>query len=112
MVNIREPGLRNQRVAVERNTRPPAGDGQLGNSWGLYCKRWGSVSQVSGSESFKGHQLQADVTHIVFLPSDAETRLITVKDRLTVKGKTLNILSVYDVELSGIEVAVQCKETV
>lgn len=67
---------------------------------------------MAGGERFKGHQLQADVTHVLFLPSDTATRGITVKDRVKVKGKTLAILVAYDVELAGVEVMLQCKEIV
>lgn len=110
MVNARDPGERNKRISIERNTRSSAGSGQATNSWNEVFKRWAKVQAVNGGESFKGHILLPEVNYVVYLPSDTDTRQITTKDRVKYSGRTLSILSAYDVEEAGVEVMLQCKE--
>lgn len=110
MVNAKDPGQRNIRISIEANTPTTDGSGQVQKSWAELFKRWGKVVPVNGEESFKGHQLQAGVTHLVYLPSDSGTRAITPENRIVLRGKTIEIMAAYDVDFERVEVVLQCKE--
>ena len=110
VITARDPGQRNKRVSIQRNTRAADTAGQLSNSWGEVAKRWAEITPVKGGESFKQHKMIAETDHVVFLTNDSITRAITEKDRIVWNGKTLSILSVYDVDLAGVEIMLQCKE--
>lgn len=110
MVSVRDPGTRNKRITIERNTRSPDGSGQLTNTWATHLTRWAEVTPVNGGEKFKQHQLLPEVNYVLFLVSDTSTRGITTKDRVKYKGRILEILSAYDVDEANFEVMLQCKE--
>lgn len=87
-----------QSITVQQNT-PTADDaGQPIASWSTYCTRRAKVVPISGRERRVAEQTAADVTHLVTVRSDATTRAITPKMRISWDSKTLHIVRAYDLD--------------
>lgn len=86
-------------------TRPPdpvsaARDsfGQLTGDYSTVATVWGSYEPLSGREYWQAQQVQADVTGRVWLRWSSLTAGMDPTWRLTVLGKTLEVLAVTDEE--------------
>lgn len=103
-------GKKRHRVTVQQHSSTVASNGQKTRVWSVYCRRWASVKAVSGGETWRNRQLQADSTHVLDLHSDSETREITTQMRVLVGRKMLNIVRAYDQEGDNAEVWLEAKE--
>lgn len=103
-------GKRRKRIVIEQSTLVADAAGQLVPTWSTYCERWGEALAVTGGETFRARQLEADVTWLIRLRSDSETRGITPQMRLRFDGNTVNIGRVYDAEGRRREIEIQGKE--
>ena len=104
-------GKRRTLVTIEQSTEADDASGQPLPTWSTFIQRWGDFEATGGSERFRGRQVSAQVTHVVELLSDSQTRAITPGMRLAVGTKTVNITVARElngekklVELQGIEV--------
>lgn len=108
--NPRDPGEYNVKLTIEAATPSNANSGQQTKTWATAFQRWGKVEPNNGGEKFQQHQIQGNVTHIVSMNSDSDTRGITNQHRLTFSGRTLGILAAYDAETDFREVILHCEE--
>lgn len=106
----RNPGEYNCKVAVNRLAKSDANSGQQVKTFAVAFNRWAKITPNNGGEKFQQHQIQGNVTHLVQMNSDANTRTITNRDTLTYGTKTLNILAAYDDESDSREVVLHCEE--
>ena len=105
-------GRFNIRATVERATVTRDTDGGVIETWATLLKRWMSLTDHRGREFFLAAQVQADLAEIVVAPFDAELAAVTPKDRIAFNGRTLNIVSVENRNLSNREIVFRCKEPV
>lgn len=77
--------------------------------WTDLGEYWAEVVTLSGREAVNAQQVQAGATHRVRM---RRVREILPDQRFLFRGKTLNILSVDDVEFRGREYRILCQEAV
>ena len=101
-------GEYDRRVTIYYNlaARTANADGQRPESETEYCKRWCSVIPRSAVERFMSRQMKDDVTHVVRMRRDSETKLITSAYWFDLSdGTRMNIVSgPFDVDGRQIEI--------
>lgn len=105
-----QAGRLRKRIVIEQITGEEPNDlGQPVPVWGTLATRWASVDPVatSGREYLQAAALQSDVTHRVELRYLAA---VTPKCRITWGSRTLEIMSVADVEERGRMTVLMCRE--
>jgi SPP1 family predicted phage head-tail adaptor len=95
------------RVTIEEPTETRDSIGQVGITWATLCTRWANVMPLDDTESLKVRAIRETATHIVRLRYIPD---LTLKHRITWRGKTLNIVSVLDKEAQQVETVVKCLE--
>lgn len=107
-------GKRNRRVFFERNTGTTAADGSYSESWATFCVRWVQMSEHTGRELFVADQVRADVSIKVATDWDSQTKTITPKDRIRIKGtaRVLNITAAVNVGEMNRTMEFACREPV
>ena len=104
-------GEYNTRVTVQRRDESAVSDmNEPVASWKTHCVTWASVNGASGREFSAGDQTTADVGYQVRMRASERTRAITPKMRLAFQGRTLEIVSVVDLENRHIEMMLLCRE--
>ncbi len=110
-------GSYDRRVTVWQNEPTYNTDRQPVENGVEFISRWVNVRPVAGpergGERFQAQQTQADVTHLVRMHSDSQTRTITPKMWLTLhNGTRLDITRITDVGFRQIELELECNERI
>lgn len=106
-------GERNNRVTVELNTPTVNDDGQKVAVWGTAFRTWAKIVPRGGRERWVFEQLRAEVSHIVRLLANDQTRGIKpATHRFNNGGQILNIESVIDVDTRRVELEFRCTEVI
>ena len=106
-------GEYDKRVTVWKNdpTRSANTDGQRPESATQHCQRWASVMPARAVERLVSQQIKADVTHVVRMRRDSETKDITAAFWLTLSdGTRLDIRGIFDVDSRKVELLLECNE--
>ena len=104
-------GNKRQRVTIERNDESATGSfGDRTPAWVTVATRWASVVPLRGREYLAAHQVQAEVTHRIFLRHDSVTSAVTPKHRLKIGARVFDVLSAVDIEERGREVEIMAVE--
>ncbi len=112
MVAVRA-GTYDQRLSVCKNEPTTNPDGQKVANETVWIQRWASVKPISGRERLLAQQTQADVTYLVRMRYDTQTRTITPKMHLKLRdGTVLNISRVFDVDMMRTEIECECTQRV
>lgn len=100
----------NRRIAIEREgAKTPDGQGGYVAPWDKVCDAWAAFESPNGRESLFANQLQASVTHTVFIRYRPG---ITAAMRVNYGGKFLNIRAVLDDKERHEELKLLCEEGV
>lgn len=102
-------GQLDKRVTIQETVRVPDGGGGYTETWKDVATVWASLQPLSGREVIQSGQLQAQVPHRVrirYRPG------ITAANRLTFKGRTLEIISVANIDERNVELELLCQEVV
>ena len=83
------------------------GSGGVVREWSTVANRWASIAPLSGREAFYVNQVVPEVTHEVHLRYYPE---LTAQHRFLYNGRTLNIVSVQNVDERRREIMALCKE--
>jgi SPP1 family predicted phage head-tail adaptor len=78
-----------------------------GGGWVSMDTIWAGVTPVNGTEKFVSQAVQAEATHMVKVRYRPD---ITTKDRLLYRNRTLELLSVLDVDGRRRELEIVAKE--
>lgn len=106
-------GSRRFKVQIQRPSQADDAGGQVQQSFVQYCKpRWAEVVATGGTERFRGRQIQAQMTHVITVISDSETRGITPGMQVIWRGRTINLEVVMPMEGKIREIQLQGKEYV
>lgn len=81
----------------------------------FYCRRWAKIAPRGGREFFRRDEIEARVTHLVYLPYDTDTVQITPEMWLELDGpagttRRLNIIHAINVGEMNREIELQCEE--
>jgi SPP1 family predicted phage head-tail adaptor len=100
-------GTMRDRVTLQRWT--PDNDPTWGpaQGWTNIVDLWASVTPASGTEKPDGQGVQTTITHHVSMRYRSD---VTSKDRLIYRGRTLDIVSVIDVDGLRAELAIEARE--
>jgi SPP1 family predicted phage head-tail adaptor len=82
-----------QRVTIQRETQARDAHGGVTRTWSDVGTRWASVQNGTGREFVRAKSVSPEMTHLVKM---RYYNGLTTKDRLTFKGRTLNIESIAD----------------
>ena len=102
-----------KRVTVWRNSssRSANTDGQRPESGEEFCRRWANVIPMRSRERFLAKQTKQDVTHVVVMRWDSQTKNITSAYWLTLPdGTRLDIKSIFDVDGKNYELELECNQ--
>lgn len=112
-------GAFNERVTIQKPrtdaTADAAGHVDLTDetNWEQHCVRHARFLSHAGREFFNAKQTQADLSEIVEVFYDGDTRTITPKMRLKMREtRYLNIAAAYNVEERNKTVRIHCTEAV
>jgi SPP1 family predicted phage head-tail adaptor len=82
--------------------------------WVRVCRRYAAVRKLDGREFLRLGQVRAEVTHIVELRYDSETKTISPVYRLrlgeTASARKLDVVVVDDQHERRVEIQLQCSE--
>lgn len=114
-----QPGNYRSRVTVEQpkeaeSDRDNYGEIDLNDdaNWTVFASRFAQVLDKGSREVFRARQIMADISHIVRMHSDPQTRKINPKMRLLLDGRKLNIRSARDRNEQHVEIELECQEKV
>jgi len=96
---LREP------LTIQRKFAVSDGIGGQTISWITLGSTRGDVRPVSGREALQAMQLQASVTHRIYIRYRSD---ITAADRLTMRGQPLQIRSVVNIEMRNRWLELSC----
>lgn len=108
-----QAGQYDKRVTIWKNEPTYNADGQLVENAVEFISRWVNIRPVGGQEQFQAQQTQADVTHLMRMHSDTQTRTITPQMWITTHdGRRLDIQRVFDVGERRIELELECNQRI
>jgi len=91
------PGKYRHRATLEQRTTSLDSYGEDSRSWTQLAKVWATLEAVTASERFESQQVQADVTHrITFRFAEAYLSGMGPEDRITIEGRTFEVISLVD----------------
>lgn len=102
-------GKKRHRVSFEERTKDLDARGQSTNAWAVTEYAWAEVVTLTGTELEIARKLHANATHKVTLRYFAGR---STKQRINLGDRTLNILSIDNVDQRGIEHVLICGEAV
>ncbi len=88
---------RNQLIAVQRlkSSVIPDTSGHVDESnpanWETFTKQWANVMPRGSREFFRKEEVSAEVTHQVEMLFNSESKQISQKMRIMLRGRTLNV---------------------
>jgi len=91
-------GERRFKILIQQPVEADDGSGQPVISWSTYCTRWASVVALSGTERYRGRQIQPQMTHLIEVIADSVTRAITPGMQVLWRGRTINLQVVQPME--------------
>lgn len=106
----------NRRVTVEKLKNNPITDehGEVdqtnSDSWEIHATRWAEIQTKGGREFWKVDKVNAEVSHLIRVPFDRLTVRIDSQMRMRIGNRTINIVSVVDVDERHEVIEMQCKE--
>ncbi len=110
-------GKYNQRVVIEKlKDNPPIDDahGEVDltdeRNWETHSRPWASINTKGGNEFWRVDKVEANVSHMLRLQYDRETRDINQQMRIKFRGRTLNIAAAYDIDEMHREIEIQATE--
>lgn len=92
-------GTLRHRVTFRRPDGPAttrAASGQLVPDWVDVATVWGSVQPLAGRELFQARQVQANVTHRVYVRFRDDVKANATRWRLVHRGRTFEIVAAID----------------
>ncbi len=109
-----QAGQLRERIAIQSYTAVADGMGGETQSWATVATVWGRVRMANGQEQYTaaGEQIQGTISHKVNLRAKAGGVSLTIRHRFGWKGRTLQIVSIGDVEGRNREQVVMCREVV
>lgn len=107
-----QAGQLRERIAIQSYTAASDGMGGETQSWSTVATVWGRVRMVNGQEQFTAanERIQGTVSHKVNLREKAGGVTLTIRHRLLWLGRTLEIVSIGDMEGRHREQVVMCRE--
>lgn len=103
-----EAGKLRHRVGVEALTTATLDDGSVTRTWAVADTVWASVRPLRGTELFEADQMKATGDHKVRLRHYAGLR--PQQHRFSFDGRTLNIVSISNLDERGITDECLCRE--
>lgn len=100
-------GMLSYKVAVERLTLTPDGIGGSVSTWATLYQPWAYITPVGTWEKLQGMQLESPITHTIYIRYNDD---ITVRDRISFRGRLFNIRSVVDMEEKKIFLELKAEE--
>ena len=100
-------GEMNRRVMLQYRTEIDDGYGGKTFEWFDHAAVWAKVEPLSGSEYFKAHQTQVEVTHRVTMRYRAD---VDEKMRIVYGEKILEIESILDVDSAHQRMEIMARE--
>lgn len=100
----------NTRITIEKpdaaQTRDASGHVDLSSSDGylVHCQRWARMMPRASREFYAAQQAHADVTHVLRLHHDPQTKRITADMRISLDGQTDAAGHTRKLELLGLPV--------
>lgn len=102
--------LRHRLVIQQDSGTTQDASGQTTSNWTELLTVWASVQPVNGLERWRANQMQAETTHLITI---RYLEAVTTKMRGLFQGtRTLEFLSVLNVDERNIEIQIQAKERV
>lgn len=111
-------GARNVRIEIQEldPDATPDDSGRVdetnNDNWREYFSCWAKVMHRGGREFLEARQVNADLTELLQVLASTKTKAIEPTMRIRMKGRTLGILSSYNVGEMNETVEIQCKEAV
>jgi len=102
-------GALKHKITIERNAERRGESGEIIRGWTTFAQRWAAVEPLVGREIEYAHQIHADAgirIRMRYLEG------MTPSDRIVMGTRIFNVLSVQNVDESGVETEVLCKEVV
>lgn len=100
-------------IRVERLAGTADAHGHIDNTadanWATHGNSYARVQSKGGREFWKVQQVNADVSHVWWVPYSSEMASATPDMRLINEGKTYEILSVIDIDLAHQQVEIQTR---
>jgi SPP1 family predicted phage head-tail adaptor len=106
------PGGALRHIVTVQEPQRTAEHGDITTAWNDVADLRAQVLTVAGSETFRGRQLQADLTHLLTLRSTPVTRAITAQMRILWANRRLEIIRAADPDNARKLVELQCREIV
>jgi head-tail adaptor len=104
---MRRGRLRNT-AAIEQTTQTQDAIGGTTNSWSAFCAQWPcELVGVSGGEVFRGRQVHANATYVAV---GGYVSGVTTKHRVTLSGRTFEILRSLNADNKGRELRLELME--
>ncbi len=100
-------GRRNQLVTIQHATEVSDGQGGTTQTWATLGREWALVEPISGSEGEIAEQMAAVLTTGVTIPFRTD---VSVKDRIVLGARTLEIENVQDPTAFREELRLLCAE--
>ena len=106
----------NRRVTIQKIKNNPIEDshGEVDQTdelnWETHAARWAEIQTKGGREFWKVDKVEADVSHLIRIPYDRLTMNIDSQMRIRLGDRTINIVSVIDVDERHEVIEMQCKE--
>jgi head-tail adaptor len=95
-------------AAIEQNTATQDAIGGEVKSWSAYCATWPcELVGVSGGEIFRGRQVHASAEYVAL---GHHVEGVTPRMRMTLLGRTFDILRALNVDTRGRELRLELKE--
>ena len=103
-----EAGKLRHRLTIQQDSGTTQdASGQTTSNWTELLTVWADIQPVSGLERWRAQQMQAETTHLI---SIRYLEAVDTKMRGLFKGRTLEFLSVLNVDERNIEMQIQAKE--
>lgn len=100
------------RVVVEQPTNVVGDYNDPQVTWATYIARWSELDTGSGREFVRAQQVIPELTAVVRMRSDTETRAITPRMRIKYGSRYLNIAAAYEESEMRQEVVLWATEVV
>lgn len=78
-------------------------------NWTVMFKRYASLETGTGREVWKASQAHSQVNAVIKTPWDSRTRDLTADNRVRIKGKTYEILTVDNKDGNDVEIIMGCR---
>jgi len=102
-------GKLRHRVTIQRATETQSDSGEVSRTWSTLATVWADIKPTSGAEAFRSGKIRADVGFLVTIRGGVAA---APSDRISLSGRTLEIVSVADEDERGVTLTLGCNEVV